>query len=104
MKKIALTLCLMMPFASFAADPVAPAPAVPDVPVASSLTPNAGEAPQPQLVPNEHARYCGGTHGCHGGGGGALIVTGTVLGTVLTAVAVGVAVSFATHHDSPTVR
>ena len=101
MKKLALTMCLLVPFASFAADPIAPAVPPADVPVAPSLTPNAGEAPKPELVPSEHVRSCG-AHRCHGGG--ALLVTGTVLGTVLTAVAVGVAVSFATHHDGATVR
>ncbi len=103
MKNLALTLCLLSPVAVFAQDPAAPAPPV-DAPANPALTPNDAQ-PKPELVPNEHARWCG-AHGCCGGkgghkGAGAVIVTTTVLGTVLTAVAVGVAVSVATSHPQP---
>src|SRR5438552_1750440 len=106
MKNLALTLCLLLPVAVFAQDPVVPAPATAaDAPANPSLVPNEGQ-PKPELVPNENARWCG-AHGCGGGhkGGAAFIVTTSVIGTVLTAVAVGVAVSVATaHHDPGQVR
>ena len=104
MKNLALTLCLLLPVAVFAQDPVAPAPA-PDVPVNSALTPPSDAQAKPELVPQENARWCSGK-GCCGGAGGhkgakAVIVTTSVIGTVLTAVAVGVAVSVATSHQGP---
>lgn len=106
MKNLALTLCLLLPVAVFAQDPVAPAPApAADAPAANpALTPNDAQA-KPELVPNDHARWCG-AHGCCGGanghrGGAGLIVTTSVVGTILTAVAVGVAVSVATSHQGP---
>lgn len=111
LRAMSLSLCLILPTASFAQDPSAPVlqqPAdQPTQPTAAdpSLTPNAdpgaanaSQQPQPAV---ENARWCGAHGGCGGGRGkGKWIVLTGVAGTVITAVAVGVAVGLATRGPS----
>ena len=79
-------LCLLLPVAAFAEDPIAPAA---DQPTQAALVPS-DAAVQPAVA---EARYCS-AHRCGGGHAKWIVVTG-VTATVLTAVAVGVAVGVA---------
>jgi hypothetical protein len=97
MKTIALALCLMLPAAAFAQDPLPPSS---DQPTAPALTPDPA-APQPAV---ENARWCGAHGGCGGRGKGKLLVLTGVVGTVVTAVAVGAAVHFATQNQQSVTR
>ncbi|MBK7863032.1 MAG: hypothetical protein IPJ65_31375 [Archangiaceae bacterium] len=88
LRAVAVSLCLLLPAASFAEEPTPP----------PALTPSeAPAAPQPAV---ENARWCGAHGGCGGPRGKAKwIIAGGVAGTVLTAVAVGLAVGVATHRN-----
>ena len=95
-----LMMCLLLPMAAFADEPIAPST---DAPSQAALVP-ADEAPQAAAPAVADAKRCGMHGGCAGGGKAKWIVLTGVTATVLAAVAVGVGVSVANSRNGQTVR